>query len=156
MLFCHPSSSVSKKLTKLAFWPAKNMGCDFHVCGFVTSPWNKFLHTGDTEYLNVCWYQIEQKRTETHIKERKEEGKSVRWQVAGVTCDVSYAMFDMSPVTCHLSLTAIARATPPPPANSPTMHSRLVRNHPKTWEKKSKCKKSLKQHEPKKHLEVCQ
>ena len=36
-------------------------------------------------------------------------------------------------VTCHLSptLTATATATEPPPANSPTMHSRLVCLKPK-------------------------
>ena len=32
----------------------------------------------------------------------------------------------ISPVTSHLSQTPTAAATDPPPANSPTMHSRLV------------------------------
>ena len=43
----------------------------------------------------------------------------VRGQVSGVRCQVSR-------VTCHMSLTPTDRATDPPPANSPTMHSREI------------------------------
>ena len=50
----------------------------------------------------------------------------------------------MSPVTCKLSLIPAAKASDPTPANSPSMHSRLVRKDQKT-EKMSKRKKSLKQ-----------
>ena len=32
----------------------------------------------------------------------------------------------MSPVTCQMSLTPTATARDPPPANSPTMHNRMV------------------------------
>ena len=32
----------------------------------------------------------------------------------------------VSPVTCHMSPTPRATATDPPPANFPTLHSRLV------------------------------
>ena len=40
-------------------------------------------------------------------------------------------MCHVSHVTYHTSLTPIATATDPPPANSPTMHSRLVGQDPK-------------------------
>ena len=43
-----------------------------------------------------------------------------------VTCHLSRVICHQSPVTCHLSLTPTAAATDPPPANSPTMHSRPV------------------------------
>ena len=45
-------------------------------------------------------------------------------------------MCHMSDVTCHLLLTPTATATDPPPANSPTMHSRLVHQDKKVcfWE----------------------
>ena len=52
-------------------------------------------------------------------------------------CHISGATCHKSCVTCHLSLTPIA--TNPQPANSPTMHSRLVQKDPKT-QKYSKCK----------------
>ena len=68
-------------------------------------------------------------------------------------CQVSYVMCPMrvSPVTCHLSLMLPTKATDPPPANSPIIHSRLV---PKIWGTKNiqNRKKSQKQQ---KHLEVC-
>ena len=47
----------------------------------------------------------------------------------------------MLPATRHLSLTPTATATDAPPANLPTMHGRLVCNHPKKV-KKSKRKKN--------------
>ena len=54
-------------------------------------------------------------------------------------------MCHVSSVTCHLSPMAIATATDPPPANSPTMHSRLVhQDRTKNNETKSKPKKWLK------------
>ena len=64
------------------------------------------------------------KRTERKKKRRK-----------NVMCLVSY-------VACHLLLMSTAKATDPPPANSPIMHSRLVRKDPEP-EKISKHKKSL-------------
>ena len=41
-------------------------------------------------------------------------------------CHPSRVTFHISPVTCYLSPTPTATITDPPPANSPTMHSRLV------------------------------
>ena len=35
-------------------------------------------------------------------------------------------MCQLSPVTCHISPTPTVTATDPPPANSPTLHSRMV------------------------------
>ena len=43
-----------------------------------------------------------------------------------VICHPSPVTFQLSAVICHLSPTATATATDPPPANSPTMNSRLV------------------------------
>ena len=62
----------------------------------------KIPHTGNTEYLDVC----------------------EKCHVLGVRSDLSCVMFHVSPVTCHISLTATV--TDPPPANSPTMHSRML------------------------------
>ena len=53
----------------------------------------------------------------------------------------------MSRVTCHMSLTPTATAIHPPPANSPTMHSRLFQKDP-TTRKSSKQEKSSKLQEP--------
>ena len=39
----------------------------------------------------------------------------------------------MLSVTCHMSLTPTATAMDPSPANSPTMHSRIVRKDPKPF-----------------------
>ena len=47
-----------------------------------------------------------------------------RRQVSVVSCLVT-------PVTCHMSLTQTATATDPSPANSPTMHSRIICKDPK-------------------------
>ena len=66
-----------------------------YLKGFFSS---SILHLGDTESLNVC-------------------GK-------GVTFQVSHVMCHMLHVTCHMSIAATATATDPPPANSPTLHSR--------------------------------
>ena len=48
---------------------------------------------------------------------------------------ISHVMCHVSPVTCCLSLTPIARATHPPPTSSPAMQSRLIRKDPKTRKK---------------------
>ena len=48
-----------------------------------------------------------------------------------IMCQVSNVMCYVSDVNCHMSLTPTATATNPPPANSPIMHSRLVRKDPK-------------------------
>ena len=40
-------------------------------------------------------------------------------------------MCHLLPVTCHVKLTQTATATDPPPANSPTMHGRVIHKHPK-------------------------
>ena len=50
-----------------------------------------------------------------------------------VACRVSHSgvICCVSPVICQLSLTPIATATDPPPANSPIMHSRLFCKDPK-------------------------
>ena len=55
-------------------------------------------------------------------------------------CQVSHVTCPVLRVTCHLSLTPIAKATDPPPAKSPIMHSRLVGKDPKT-QKMAKRKK---------------
>ena len=54
-------------------------------------------------------------------------------QVSFVTCHVSCVACHMSSVTCHLSLTLkpTATAIDSPPANSPSMQSRLVCKYPK-------------------------
>ena len=49
----------------------------------------------------------------------------VRYQVSSVRCQVSYVTCQVLRVTCHMSLTPTATAAEPPPANSPTMHSRM-------------------------------
>ena len=57
------------------------------------------------------------------------------WIIAPIqTKRISRVTCDMSPVTYHTSLKLTA--TDPPPANSPTIHNRMVRKDQKT-----KCKK---------------
>ena len=46
-------------------------------------------------------------------------------------CEMSCVKCRVSHVTCHMLLTPTARATDPPHANSPTMHSRMVCEYPK-------------------------
>ena len=53
----------------------------------------------------------------------------VRCPVSDVRCHVSCVGSSLSSVTCHMSLTATA--TDAPPANSPTISSRLVYKDPK-------------------------
>ena len=60
-----------------------------------------------------------------------------RYQMSCVTCHLSPVTSNLSPVTCHLSpttwhmsLTPTTTATDPSPANSPTMHSRMVHKDP--------------------------
>ena len=63
-------------------------------------------------------------------------------------CRVLHVAYRLSPVTCHLSLTPTATATYLASANSPTMHSRLVRKDPRTQTnfKTRKIIKKAKQH----------
>ena len=51
----------------------------------------------------------------------------VMCQMSGVRCHLSLVTCCVLPVTCHLPLMPTATATIPPTANSPTIHSRLVR-----------------------------
>ena len=82
------------------------------------------LHTGDTESLRiVAQYRNGQKR-----------------KVKNVMCRVSRVMCHVSRVTCHLSLTPTATATDPFPANSPIMHSRLVRKKTQKFQKQKNIK----------------
>ena len=67
--------------------------------------------------------------TNTITDRNRQNGTNNFWQKkfhgSGVRCHVSS-------VSCHLSLTVTATATDPPPANSPTMQSRLVCKPPNT------------------------
>ena len=73
----------------------------------------------------------------------------VMCHISCVKCCVSYVMYHLSPVTCHLSLTTKTKAIDPPPANSPTMHSRLVckekkeRKNKTLWKEKEKKRKNV-------------
>ena len=51
--------------------------------------------------------------------------------VSLVSFHVSPVTYRVSPVTCHISLTSIAIAKHPPPANSPSMLSRVNHESPK-------------------------
>ena len=55
---------------------------------------------------------------------------SIRCQVSDVRCHVSCVTCHLSYVTCHISITPTVTAMDPPPANSPTMHIRMVRKDP--------------------------
>ena len=44
-----------------------------------------------------------------------------KWQVSGVSCQVSLVTLYMSPVTCHMSLTPTATATNPPTLLTPPL-----------------------------------
>ena len=59
-----------------------------------------------------------------------------------VTCHMSHVTWQMSPVACHLSITPTVTATDPPPAYSPTMHSRLILKDLKIIKKIQNTKKS--------------
>ena len=72
----------------------------------------------------------------------------VTCHLSPVTCHLSLVTCHLSPVNCHLSLTPLATATYPPPANSSIVNSRLV-SKTQIPQKISKCKKSLKRHKPK-------
>ena len=48
-------------------------------------------------------------------------------QVSCLTCNMFGALCRVSPVTSHISLTPTATARDLPPANSPSMHSRMLR-----------------------------
>ena len=61
----------------------------------------------------------------------------------------------VSDVNCHMSLTHTATAIDPPPANSPIMHSRLVRKDSKIGTN-FKTQKIIETTETHKWLDVCQ
>ena len=65
----------------------------------------------------------------TNRQKQIEGGWTILLHMSCVTCH-------MSCVLCHLSLTPTSIATDSPLANSPTMHSRLVFQDPKTKLKK--------------------
>ena len=52
-------------------------------------------------------------------------------KVSGVRCLMTHVACHLLSVTCHMSLTLTAKATYPPPANSPIMHCRLFHKDPK-------------------------
>ena len=114
-------------------------------CIFLTSYFG-FLIT-----FNLCWI------------------KNIQyWRIIALiphlTCNVSCTMYHgipvacrRSPVICHLSLMPKATATDPPPANSPTMHSRMVGKDQKNQNKtQSKQKREEKKHAKSKFLGVGQ
>ena len=89
----------------------------------------KIPNTGDTESLNRCGQQYHcfARGSKTffllrvkniYLRRRKTRKKIY---LSYVSCHLF----------CHPSLMPTAKATDPPPANSPTMHSRLVRKDPK-------------------------
>ena len=57
-----------------------------------------------------------------------------RDKISGVTCHVSYVTCHMSSDACHLTHVINANSQSPPPANSPTMHNRMVFKDPKNVE----------------------
>ena len=69
------------------------------------------------------------KQTKTDRRGEKKK-QHVMCHMSSVMCRVAYVTCPVSRVTCHLSLTPTA--TDPSPANSPIMHSMLVRKDPKT------------------------
>ena len=50
-----------------------------------------------------------------------------------VRCHMSHVRWHMSRVTCRMSLTPKAKALDPPPANSPTIHIRMVHKDPQIY-----------------------
>ena len=94
--------------------------------------------------------------TNTKIIRNRRTGKEayfLRCQMSGVTCHVwgvTCQVPGVLRVTCHLSETATARATFPPPANYP-IHNRMVANT-----KKNKTQKSIATTNVQKSLELCQ
>ena len=52
--------------------------------------------------------------------------QGVKCQVSCVRCPLSWILCHVSCVTCRMSLSSTATAMDPPPAHSPTVHSRMV------------------------------
>ena len=80
--------------------------------------------------------QIETERNRqklTEVEKKKHYVLHVMCHVSRLILHVLCVICHMSLVTFHLSLTPIATATYPPPANSPTMHRRLVFKDQKNW-----------------------
>ena len=79
--------------------------------------------------------KLERKKYQKNIKKI-----NVMCHVSLVTFHVSPVTYRVSPVTCHISLTSIAIAKHPPPANSPSMLSRVNHESPKPefFEKRKK------------------
>ena len=103
----------------------------------------KVLHMGDTELIDMEQILAPiPKRTKTN---RKGPTNIFLLHVVCVTYHMSLVICHIKCFACHLSLMPSATATDPPPANSPTMHSRLVWKYPKKAQNISKCRKSLKQ-----------
>ena len=73
------------------------------------------------ESLNLLTYGDSSTDTKTD-----RNGHKRREKMSGVMCQASRVTCHKSCVACHLSLLPTATATDPPPADSPTMHNRLV------------------------------
>ena len=85
----------------------------------------RILHTGDTEYLDVCRQKQQDKKSQK-IKSSFFQVSGVMWQVSGVTWHVSGIWCLVSRVTCCMLLTSTATATDLSPANSSSMHKRML------------------------------
>ena len=79
----------------------------------------KVLPTG-TLNLKMC------ADSSTNTKKIQKEFKTILFLFICVMCRLSPVICHLSPVTCQLSTRQTATVTDPPPANSPTMYSRLV------------------------------
>ena len=58
--------------------------------------------------------------------------------LSSVMCHLSPVMCRVSPVICHMLITSTAIAMDHPPANSPTIHSRVVNRDKKATNKINK------------------
>ena len=90
--------------------------------------WHTKKRIHKTRILSTCGDSRTDTKTDRKLK-RMGEKSSIMCQVSLVTFPVSRVrvLCPVSPVTCHLQLTLTVTATGPPSANSPIMHSRLVR-----------------------------
>ena len=79
--------------------------------------WVQFYYHGMNNMRNNTVIQ--------HPHTGQRTGKMYRQQK--ITCQVSPVMCRKSPVTCHMSLTTTITGTDLPTANSPIMHSSMVR-----------------------------
>ena len=74
-------------------------------------------HTGDFESVDVSSFMCQVPYVIRHM--------------SCVTCHLSQVKCHLLCVTCHMSLMQTATAMDPPPANSLTMHSRMVGKDPR-------------------------